>query len=70
MLSGFDDRRATALCTFAFCAGPDSEPELFEGRCEGTIVPPRGPKNFGWDPIFEVEGEGQTCVALSPDFAN
>jgi hypothetical protein len=22
------------------------------GRTEGTIVPARGPKDFGWDPIF------------------
>jgi inosine triphosphate pyrophosphatase len=64
MLRGFDDKRAHALCTFAFCAGPGQTPEVFEGRCEGRIVPARGPSNFGWDPVFEVEGAGKTCVPV------
>jgi inosine triphosphate pyrophosphatase len=48
MLSGFPTKEATALCTFGYCAGPDSEPLLFEGETEGSIVDARGPKNFGW----------------------
>lgn len=32
MLDGFDDRTAEAVCTFAFCRGPGSEPILFQGR--------------------------------------
>ena len=53
MLSGFEDKTAYALCTFALIPAPDAEPILFEGRNEGRIVPARGPKDFGWDPIFE-----------------
>lgn len=34
MLAGFEDKSAYALCTFAYSAGPDSEPILFEGRTE------------------------------------
>lgn len=60
MLSGFETREATALCTFAFCEGPGEEPILFEGATDGQIVLPRGPTNFGWDPIFEVAGTGLT----------
>ena len=30
---------------------------LFQGRTPGKIVPARGPKNFGWDPVFEFEGQ-------------
>ncbi|RJE22140.1 hypothetical protein PHISCL_05537 [Aspergillus sclerotialis] len=56
MLDGFDDRSAQAVCTFAFCRGPGEEPILFQGRTEGAIVRPRGPTNFGWDPIFEYQG--------------
>ena len=52
MLSGFSDKTAYAQCIFAYCAGPDEEPETFIGRCDGTIVSPRGPTDFGWDPIF------------------
>jgi len=65
MLAGFPSKRATAICTFAYSAGPGSEPLIFEGRTEGKIVPARGPTNFGWDPVFEPEeGNGQTCVLL------
>lgn len=37
-----------------------TEPILFEGRTEGTIVPARGPKVFGWDAVFEPLGTGLT----------
>ena len=30
---------------------------MFQGRTEGRIVPARGPPDFGWDPIFEVDGK-------------
>lgn len=62
MLVGFEDHSATALCTFAYSSGPGSEPILFEGRTEGTIVPARGPANFGWDPIIEIKDTGRTYV--------
>lgn len=62
MLDGFDDRSATAICTFAYCPGPGQEPILFVGETEGAIVQPRGPTYFGWDPIFEAKGTGQTYV--------
>jgi hypothetical protein len=57
LLAAYADKSATAVCTFAFCAGPGEEPILFQGRTEGRIVPARGPPNFGWDPIFEVGGK-------------
>eukprot|EP00352_Strombidinopsis_acuminata_P006870 CAMPEP_0176368914 /NCGR_PEP_ID=MMETSP0126-20121128/22931_1 /TAXON_ID=141414 ORGANISM="Strombidinopsis acuminatum, Strain SPMC142" /NCGR_SAMPLE_ID=MMETSP0126 /ASSEMBLY_ACC=CAM_ASM_000229 /LENGTH=105 /DNA_ID=CAMNT_0017727361 /DNA_START=208 /DNA_END=525 /DNA_ORIENTATION=+ len=40
MLAGFEDKSAYALCTYAFCEGPDKEPKLFQGKCEGKIVAP------------------------------
>ncbi|BGP37090.1 nucleoside triphosphate pyrophosphohydrolase ham1 [Rhodotorula kratochvilovae] len=55
MLAGFPSKRATAICTFAYSAGPGSEPIIFEGKTEGKIVPARGPTHFGWDPVFEPE---------------
>ncbi|KAL2809491.1 inosine triphosphate pyrophosphatase-like protein [Aspergillus granulosus] len=57
MLDSFETRAADAVCTFAFSQGPGFEPLIFQGRTEGTIVRPRGPANFGWDPIFEYEGK-------------
>ncbi|BFZ57246.1 nucleoside triphosphate pyrophosphohydrolase ham1 [Savitreella phatthalungensis] len=59
MLAGFDDKRAVAICTFAYCEGPSSfngvqHPVLlFRGECEGNIVRSRGSTAFGWDAIFE-----------------
>ncbi|MFW6437217.1 MAG: non-canonical purine NTP pyrophosphatase [Halococcoides sp.] len=38
-------------------AGVDAPVAVFEGRVEGTIVEPRGSGGFGYDPIFEFEGE-------------
>ncbi|KZS91298.1 Ham1-like protein [Sistotremastrum niveocremeum HHB9708] len=70
LLSGFEDKGATALCTFAYSAGPGTEPILFEGRTEGRIVPPRGPPNFGWNPIFEAEDNGKTFAEMSEDEKN
>jgi inosine triphosphate pyrophosphatase len=71
MLSGFANPRATALCTFAYCAGPGAEPILFEGRTEGTIVPARGPNAFGWDPVFEpTESNGLTYAEMASEDKN
>jgi hypothetical protein len=65
--TGAPDKRAWALCTFAYSAGPGSEPILFEGRTDGHIVPARGPGKFGWDPTFEpLEGDGKTCASARP----
>ncbi|GAA6029897.1 hypothetical protein JCM8097_009159 [Rhodosporidiobolus ruineniae] len=65
MLAGFPSKKATAICTFAYSAGPGTEPILFEGHTEGQIVPARGPTNFGWDPVFEPEeGKGQTYAEM------
>jgi inosine triphosphate pyrophosphatase len=66
MLDGFPTRAAWALCTFAYSAGPSTEPILFEGRTDGKIVPARGPPNFGWDPVFEAENTGLTYVFHLP----
>ncbi|KAE8147367.1 inosine triphosphate pyrophosphatase-like protein [Aspergillus avenaceus] len=57
IIDTFNNRSAEAVCTFALCRGPGSEPILFQGRTQGAIVRPRGPPNFGWDPIFEYQGK-------------
>ncbi|KAG8929647.1 nucleoside triphosphate pyrophosphohydrolase ham1 [Tulasnella sp. 419] len=70
LLDGFETRRATALCTFAYSAGPGTEPILFEGRTEGTIVLPRGPAVFGWNPIFEAVETGKTFAEMTSEDKN
>ncbi|KAI0638644.1 Maf/Ham1 [Trametes polyzona] len=70
LLVGFDTNAAWALCTFAYSAGPGSEPILFEGRTDGRIVPARGTANFGWDACFEAEGTGQTYAEMPTEEKN
>jgi inosine triphosphate pyrophosphatase len=66
MLDGFADRSATAIATFAYCAGPGQPVHLFEGKSLGRIVPPRGPTHFGWDPILEIPPTGLTYAEMEP----
>ncbi|KAJ5187644.1 hypothetical protein N7449_010638 [Penicillium cf. viridicatum] len=73
LLAGYDDKAATAVCTFAFSAGPGSEPLLFQGHTEGNIVDKRGEGGLpdissAFDPIFEVEG--QTYAEMSFAYKN
>lgn len=70
MLQGFGDYSAKAVCTFAYKASADSPVLLFVGETPGRIVMPRGPKDFGWDPIFEVDGFGQTYAEMDKAVKN
>jgi XTP/dITP diphosphohydrolase len=47
----------SALCV----AWPDGHREEFAGRVDGELVfPPRGTKGFGYDPIFQPDGQDKT----------
>jgi inosine triphosphate pyrophosphatase len=71
MLVGFNDNSAYAQTVFAFTIGPGHPVEVFDGRTEGEIVPPRGSLDFGWDPVFEpLEGNGKTYAEMSKDEKN
>lgn len=52
-----------ARTTVAYCNGKSIH--SFHGECRGTIVsPPRGPKGFQWDCVFQPEGHTQTFAEL------
>ncbi|KAI7860739.1 inosine triphosphate pyrophosphatase [Circinella umbellata] len=70
MLQGFNDFSAYALCTFAYCEGPGHEAIVFEGTTDGKIVPPRGPRTFGWDCVFQPDGFDQTYAEMSKEIKN
>ena len=64
-----DDRVAAAA------AGPDADEDaealpvkLFEGRVRGELVEPRGDGGFGFDPIFERDG--QTFAEMDAEAKN
>lgn len=70
MLSSFDDKGGYAQCIFGLAKNKDSELKIFTGQTQGTIVYPRGPNNFGWDPIFQPENHNQTYAEMDKDLKN
>jgi len=72
------DRAAAFRCVLAYCDGEsvddpvDDDDELpvrcFTGVVDGEIVAPRGDGGFGYDPIFEHNGE--TFAELTPEEKN
>eukprot|EP00441_Pelagodinium_beii_P035159 CAMPEP_0197629816 /NCGR_PEP_ID=MMETSP1338-20131121/7524_1 /TAXON_ID=43686 ORGANISM="Pelagodinium beii, Strain RCC1491" /NCGR_SAMPLE_ID=MMETSP1338 /ASSEMBLY_ACC=CAM_ASM_000754 /LENGTH=210 /DNA_ID=CAMNT_0043200921 /DNA_START=111 /DNA_END=743 /DNA_ORIENTATION=+ len=68
LLAGYEDKSAYAQCLFTLSAGPGCEIRVFDGRTEGRIVESRGPKDFGWDAVFEpLEGGGKTFAEMTKD---
>ena len=58
--SGHADRRASFHCVLAL-ARPDGETSLFEGVVQGIWVwPPRGLSGFGYDPMFQPDGDARS----------
>ncbi len=47
LLAAYPDKSAYAQCIFSFSLGPGHEPTVYVGQTHGTIVPARGPLNFG-----------------------
>ena len=65
-LGAATDRRAAFWCAAALVL-PDGT-ELVETRAwPGVVLPaPRGEHGFGYDPIFQPEGESRSAAELSP----
>ena len=70
LLNGHENKEAYCQCILAFSAGPGAEPILWTGRCNGTIVSPRGSGGFGWDSIFIPEGKGTPFGEMPLDEKN
>ncbi len=62
-----DNMRATFITVLAL-AWPDGHVEYIEGNVRGTIVwPKRGENGFGYDPIFQPDGEDRTFGEMTQD---
>ena len=71
LLHGYEDKSAYALCQFAYFSGKKGdEVKLFTGKTNGVIVEPRGPRTFGWDPVFQPEGFEKTYAELPKEIKN
>lgn len=64
ILAGFEDKKAYAMCIFAYTENKGKGIKVFQGIVSGTIVEPRGERNFGWDPIFQVESSSFLLLYL------
>ncbi len=63
------DRRARFRTVLAFAEA--GEVSFFEGVCAGTITgAARGAKGFGYDPLFEPEGETRTFAEMPAEAKN
>jgi XTP/dITP diphosphohydrolase len=64
--TGESDRSARFVCVAAL-ALPDGEVITARGECAGRILDaPRGGRGFGYDPIFQAEGKGESMAELPP----
>jgi non-canonical purine NTP pyrophosphatase (RdgB/HAM1 family) len=58
------DPRAVARCALLWTDGASTV--VGEGVAEGTLVmPARGARGFGWDPVFQPSGESRTYAELA-----
>lgn len=62
-IASHEDKQArfrTVICLIL-----DNEQQLFEGICEGKIIPDqRGNKGFGYDPVFVPDGSEKTFAEM------
>ena len=66
---GDTDNRSAYFSAAVCIAAPDGSMLVeVEGRCDGVITTtPRGAEGFGYDPIFEVLGTGQTFAEMDQE---
>jgi len=64
-----EDRTAIARSTVGY-RDPSGNTHFFTGEIEGEIVPPRGSKAFGWNPIFVPTGHDRTFGEMTIEDKN
>src|SRR5690606_25105271 len=64
LASHLKNKKATAKTYIGFARSP-SDIQFFKGSVEGIIVKPRGQNGFGWDSIFQPNGQKKTFAEMS-----
>ena len=70
LLMAYEDKSAVAKCIFAYKEESGSPIHIFTGVTNGSIVPPRGPLKFGWDPIFMPDTFTETFAEMDSETKN
>ena len=70
LLLAYSDKSAIAKCIFGYKECNGSPLHIFTGNVYGSIVEPRGPLNFGWDPIFQPDGYTETFAEMNSETKN
>lgn len=62
---GDGDRSAAFVCVLALVVPGESD-RIYEGRVVGEMIwPPRGEGGFGYDPVFQPEGETRVFAEMT-----
>lgn len=70
MINAYEDHSGYAMCIMGLAKTGDEEAKIFVGKTHGEIVEPRGPHNFGWDPVFQPNGFDKTYAELDSAVKN
>lgn len=65
------ERRACAFVSTCALVTPDGQEHVVEGRWSGALLTaPRGENGFGYDPLFQPEGESRSAAEMTPEEKN
>ena len=66
-----DERRQAAFVSVCALVTPDGAEHVAEGRWPGMLLrAPKGENGFGYDPLFQPEGEQRSSAQMSPEEKN
>jgi inosine triphosphate pyrophosphatase len=68
LISQFQDRSWTAICTLGYMGGEGVEPILFEGHLHGQLSEPKGNTLLhgnGWNRIAKIDGCNKTIAEMT-----
>lgn len=65
---GLGSTKAVVTCTIGMMR--NGKKEFHTGTITGTLVEPRGENGFGFDPIFQPDGQGKTFAEMTAEEKN